>query len=102
MGSPAAASVQVDLRLYTVEALHAAAYRFADLGCTIGHVDWVKMTATVDFAVPLTDNEHDALLIRFKQELTDQVLRQRIRSETEAIRTLILAHAFADSAIAES
>ena len=91
----------VDLRLYTVEAMHAAVYRFADKGCCIDHVDWDKTTATVVFNQPPQEDEQASLLTQFKQELNDQTLRQRIRAETESIRNLILAHAFSDSALAE-
>lgn len=101
METPAAVLTQIDLRLYSVDALHAAVYRFANVGCSIEHVDWEGMTASVAFARPPIASEHASLLTRFRQELTDQVLRHRIRGETDAIRTLILAHAFSDSAIAE-
>ena len=90
----------VDLRLYSLDVVQAAAYRFGDLGCALTGVDWESNAASISFLLK-ADMSDEELLTHFRQELTDQALRLRIRTETEHIRNVILAHAFADSALAK-
>lgn len=91
---------EVDLQLYGEDAVHAAVYRYAALGAVVTGVDWTLKRANVSFSkVPEADLP--ALEENFRQELTDQVLRIKIRLETEAVRNLILANAFSDSALAQ-
>jgi len=92
--------IKVDLRLYAVEALEAAVYRFADRGFFLDDVDWDNKCARVAVYLSMSEQPTEELQVLFRQELTDQSLRHRIRAETEAVRNLILAHAFADSALA--
>ncbi len=101
MPAKEAACLAVDLRLYSVAAVHAAVYRFAEFGCRIQQADWDSMSAVVAFTPPDNDAAFATLIIRFQQELTDQTLREQIRAETEDVRNVILAHAFSASAIAE-
>jgi His-Xaa-Ser system protein HxsD len=85
----------IDLGVYRLSALQKTAYRLADR-CTvvIGSVDGAIVP--VSLAFPSGTGEEDAKSVArlFFQELLDQELREQIGSETGAIRSLILAHAF--------
>jgi His-Xaa-Ser system protein HxsD len=50
-----------------------------------------------------TENDADAeaLLAEFRNEVLDQVLRQRIRTETQETRNLILAVAFSSTGLVD-
>ena len=93
-------SLPVDLRLYGEDALHETVYRFAANGALISSVDWPNQTAHVHFS-KVADSATASLEEAFYQGLTDQVLRIKIRAETEAVRNLILANAFSDSALSQ-
>jgi len=85
--------LELDPKVYRLEAVQKAAYRFIDrltilisqyegqLVCEIEPVTGVK--------TPL-----EGILANFKRELLDQQLRLQIKEETESARNLILAYAF--------
>jgi His-Xaa-Ser system protein HxsD len=52
------------------------------------------MRATGEFDI-------DAEIKNFRTEVLDQTLRERIRSETEPIRTMILAQAFSRTGVVD-
>jgi His-Xaa-Ser system protein HxsD len=89
--------VVFDLAVYRLTAIQKAGYRFADrftlvLGARDGHA----VPARLQFkptTSPATAREATRL---FYQELLDQELREQIAEETNAVRTLILAHAFSN------
>ena len=76
----------------SVDAVQRAAYRFADrFSCDIS-----TKSEAIDVIVSFSDEDRDieADLADFRTEVLDQVLRERIRGETEDVRKLILALAF--------
>jgi His-Xaa-Ser system protein HxsD len=83
----------------SVDAIQRAAYRFSDrLSCELipGHDEYRCVL------VPISDDQDiRALVADFRTEVLDQVLRERIRTETEPIRTMILAHAFSRTGVIE-
>jgi His-Xaa-Ser system protein HxsD len=83
---------------YTIDAVQRAAYKFVDrftidLEDDATEIRCVVVTFTADEAAA------DGLLLDFKAEVLDQALRGRIRAETEPIRNVILAAAFAHLAL---
>ncbi len=48
------------------------------------------------------DSNTDSLVDRFRREVVDHDLRLQISSQTEAVRNLILAHAFSRTGITSS
>jgi His-Xaa-Ser system protein HxsD len=82
----------------SVDAIQRAAYRFSDrLSCELAPgTDEHRCTLTA-----VGDNDAGATVSDFRTEVLDQVLRERIRLETEPIRTMILAHAFSRTGVVE-
>jgi len=90
--------VVLDKTAHSAEAIHSAAYALAD---------------RVSFELRSNDDEWICCLIPtagvsgdpiadFRREVTDQVLRERIRIETEGVRNFIIAVAFQNTGLAES
>jgi His-Xaa-Ser system protein HxsD len=76
----------------SVDSLQRAAYRFSDrLACEI-----VDEGENLLVRAMLLDEDADAdpLIAAFRNEVLDQVLRERIRAETAEVRNLVLAVAF--------
>jgi His-Xaa-Ser system protein HxsD len=89
-----------DLAGYTVDAVQRAAYRFSDrLSCEIAVGE-----RAIEVRASVLDDEvdADALIAEFRNEILDQVLRERIRDETGDVRNLILALAFSRTGLAEA
>jgi His-Xaa-Ser system protein HxsD len=86
-----------DERVYSVEAIQKAAYRFIhlfalDMSIIDGNI--------VCVLTPTRDKSADGLehsLNEFKKEVLDQHLRLKIKIETEAVRNLVLGIAFSNS-----
>ncbi len=51
------------------------------------------------FSSPVSDEEGARLVEDFRKEVLDQDLRERLKSETEAVRNVILAHAFSKTGL---
>lgn len=89
------ASVRLDLRVYRLAAIKAAAYRLA-AQCTIAieNVNDDYVDAVLLFRKSPTEAGVREAICNFHQELLDQELREQLRQETEPVRALILAQAF--------
>jgi His-Xaa-Ser system protein HxsD len=90
-----AIALMIDERVYRLSAVKKAAYRMADR-CTavIGAPADPLVPLTLRFKPGTTDSGAREAARLFFQELLDQELREQIADETNAMRTLILAHAF--------
>jgi His-Xaa-Ser system protein HxsD len=95
---PASIEVTFDAASHSVNAIQRAAYRFSDrFSCEL-------VSGEVEHRCVLTvvgDIDLDAQIADFRTEVLDQVLRERIRAETEPIRTMILAQAFSKTGIVD-
>ena len=90
-------SLSFDRGAHSLDAVQRAAYRFSDrLSCDISEVP-----ETIEVKIHLGDgpSEPEAVLADFRNEVLDQVLRQRIRAETEDVRNLVLALAFSKTGL---
>jgi His-Xaa-Ser system protein HxsD len=82
----------------SVDAIQRAAYRFSDrLSCELlpgadEHVCVVRSRGNADIGEEVES---------FRVEVLDQTLRERIRAETEPIRTMILAQAFSRTGVVD-
>jgi len=87
-----------DSASHSADAIQRAAYRFCDrLSCELTSTETEHrclLTALGDVAI-------DAQTADFRTEVLDQVLRERIRAETEPIRTMILAQAFSKTGVVD-
>jgi His-Xaa-Ser system protein HxsD len=82
---------------YSAEALNRAAYKAAPLG-TVG-ISESETSWEVSLA-PSEGHDEESLSHEFHTNLADESLREVIRSRTEALRSLILAHAYSNTRIA--
>jgi His-Xaa-Ser system protein HxsD len=88
-----------DRDAHSVDSVQRAAYRFSDrLSCEIATTD-----GSVEVTASLLDEQADpdALVADFRNEVLDQVLRERIRVETGDVRNLVLALAFSRTGLAD-
>jgi His-Xaa-Ser system protein HxsD len=85
---------------YSIDSIQRAAYRFSDrVACEISVGDRsIEVRATV--LEEATDA--DAVAAGFRNEVLDQVLRERIRTETTDVRNLVLALAFSRTGLTDS
>jgi len=88
-----------DAASHTADAIQRAAYRLCDRISIELVSDETAHRCTLE---AVGDTNLDALIGDFRTEVLDQVLRERIRAETEPIRTMILAQAFSKTGVVDS
>ena len=94
------AMVELDFAAETasVDAIQRAAYRFCDrFSCELIPGE----TTHRCLLTPVDDVDVAAEVASFRTEVLDQTLRERIRAETEPIRTMILAQAFSKTGVVD-
>jgi His-Xaa-Ser system protein HxsD len=92
--------ISFDSSLHSGDAVQRAIYRFSDrLSCDLERDgDAWRCRLHVDTSeAPVADS----IVGDFRNEVVDQVLRERIRSETKDVRNLILALAFSQTELME-
>jgi His-Xaa-Ser system protein HxsD len=83
---------------HSIDSLQRAAYRMSDKLSA----DIVEADDRIDVTIHLVDDSGaDAVADEFRKEALDQVLRERIRAETEDVRKLALALAFSRTSLNE-
>lgn len=90
--------VVLDRGAYSADAIQRAAYKYCrnfSLELTTDERSFRCVLHSRQDPVP------EAVVAAFLSEVLDQVLRERIRTETAAVRNLILALAFADAPIGD-
>lgn len=94
---------RVCLKAFDLDTVKAVCYRFAAEGCQGLSVSDDGTSAEVRFRLASTVSaaEEQALVGRFHQDLLDQDLRKTVSERTELVRQLILANAFADTALVD-
>jgi len=90
--------LRLDNSIYSIEAVEKAAYRFID------RISVLTSQEDGNFLLDITFNTENLTVIQsilddFKKELLDQNLRLKIKSETEATRTLILSFVFSKTGL---
>jgi His-Xaa-Ser system protein HxsD len=93
-------NVTFDREHHSADAIQRAAYRFSDR-LSLDLV--VEPTVFNCRLMILSDDEAVAALIvhDFRNEVLDQVLRERIRDETEGTRNVILSLAFSQTSLVD-
>ena len=92
--------VVFDLSGYSIDAIQRAAYRFSDRLSVDIHSDATGFRCLLHVDGEPSEGEADVVAADFRREVLDQVLRERIRDETENVRNLILAFAFSNTGLA--
>lgn len=92
-------TVSFDRAGYSLDAVQRAAYRLSDSLS----VEIVQANGSIDATlhIPPGDSDPDLIVANFRNEVLDQVLRERIREETADVRNLILAVAFSKTGLAD-
>lgn len=91
-----------DERIYSIEAIQKAAYRFIHLFVMDLSIDKFELTCRL---TPTQKSSPEGIkhhINEFKKEVLDQHLRLKIKSETESVRNLILGIAFSKSGLIAS
>lgn len=86
-----------DERVYSIEAIQKAAYRYINLFCIDLSFSGSLIECIVTFDKSVSKDSVEHYLMEFKKEILDQHLRQIIKKETEPVRNLILGIAFSNS-----
>lgn len=95
--------VDVDTSLFSIDVIKGVCYRVADIAPSSLSLDKDNSNLSITFALPDDLDEYRVKDFRnsVNTNLIDEALREKIRSETEVTRNLILAYAFADSTLIE-
>lgn len=93
-------SISFDRSGHSLDAVQRAAYRLSDrLSCDVSENE---EAIEVTLHIAGDDSDPDAVLADFRNEVLDQVLRERIRTETADVRNLVLAAAFSKTGLTEA
>jgi His-Xaa-Ser system protein HxsD len=93
--SPEGHSLAIDTRVYSLEAIKKAAYKFADRTSVIIHGDSGSTVSVIfNFVGQNAKNDPKQVISDFCNELLDQELREVIKRETGPLRNALIAHAF--------
>lgn len=90
----------LETQSYTADAIQRAAYRFSDR-LSLDLVSEPQILRCVVHIASGDEEEADQIVGEFRNEILDQVLRARIRQETEGTRNLVLALAFSRTVLVE-
>lgn len=94
-------TIRFDARVFSLLAVKKAAYRYLDKFAAEIRLESPEIICMVKCMRPLSPTHLAELLDDFRKEVLDQDLREQIKSETEPIRRLILAHAFSQTGLAD-
>lgn len=97
----AADSVELvfDERLFSIDAVQKAAYRFIHIYAMDMSLSDDNISCTLTSSLEHSPEEAERYISEFKKEVLDQHLRIKIKTETEAVRNLILGIAFSNSGL---
>lgn len=94
--------LRFDSRVFSIEAVKNAAYRMAaSFDCDI-RIEGDDIVCDLKLRGNEANSNIDSLMDQFRREVVDHDLRLQISSQTEAVRNLILAHAFSRTGITTS
>lgn len=88
-----------DEMVFTIEAVQKAAYRYIHLFAAEIILNDGNIRCTLTPSQPLSPEGLEHYTSEFNKEVLDQHLRIKIKSETEAVRNLILGVAFSNSGL---
>jgi His-Xaa-Ser system protein HxsD len=94
-----ATSLAFDRHTYSLTAVKKAAYKYLDRFSADITIEDKKITCILRFTSSGDSDARARLVEDFRKEVLDQDLRETIKAETEAVRNLILAYAFSQTAI---
>ena len=93
-----ATSLAFDSHTYSLTAVKKAAYKYIDRFSADISIGDKKIICVLRFSFPGDSDARTRLVEDFRKEVLDQDLRETLKQETEAVRNLILAYAFSQTA----
>ncbi len=94
-----AISVNFDSQVFSLMAIKKAAYKYIDAFAADITIENHEIRCVLSLTSPRTEESSARLVDDFKKEVLDQDLREKLKDETEAVRNLVLAHAFSKTGI---
>src|SRR5689334_13694657 len=91
--------VVFDTHVTSLDSLKKAAYRFIDRFSVEFLPSESAFLCVLRFGPDTSEESANLTVEDFRKEVLDQDLRASIKAETEAVRNLILAHAFSKSGL---
>lgn len=93
------AEISFDSVLFSIEAVKAACYRLLDRFSPEIELKDGKIVCHLTFDEGVSPAAAELLISNLRKEVLDQDLRLRLKTETEPVRNLILAHAFSKTGL---
>lgn len=87
-------TVKVSSKVYCLEVLKKAAYRFLDRGIVTLTPRGESVDCVIRFSTPKNPEDAKRIADEFLAEIIDQDLRRIVGDETATIRNAVLAYAF--------
>jgi His-Xaa-Ser system protein HxsD len=94
-------TLKFDERVYSVETIQKAAYRFINKFTADFELNDREILCHITIDSEHSDSQLQKLKADFKKEILDQHLRQLISKETEVVRNLILSATFLNTDLQE-
>lgn len=94
-------ALTLDSNVFCLAAVKKAAYRYMHSLAADISVRGNEVRCVLHFRPTLSEAEREQLVHEFRKEVLDQDLRERLKAETEAVRNLILAHAFSKAGLSD-
>jgi His-Xaa-Ser system protein HxsD len=91
--------VTLDSKVFSLIAVKKAAYKFLRNFSVDISLQSDLIHCELSLSSCISDEERDLLVEDFRKEILDQDLRERLKSETEAVRNVILAYAFSKTGL---
>jgi His-Xaa-Ser system protein HxsD len=91
--------IRFDSTLYSADTIKRALYKMSDRFSADIQVGDGCFICALHFASGKTAEGIALDVANFRKEVIDQDLREKIRTETESVRNLILAHAFSKTGL---
>jgi His-Xaa-Ser system protein HxsD len=88
-----------DSKVFSLTVIKEAAYRYLNVFAVDITAAGDQIQCVLNFISPVSDEKCRQMVNDFKTEVLDQDLRQKLRAETEAVRNVILAHAFSKTGL---
>ena len=94
--------ISLDANIYSQDAILKAAYRLSNYFVIDLKQDNTNFDVHISAVPKITDDQFDYSITEFKKNLTDEILREKIKKETENERNLILGIAFSKTDFQDS
>lgn len=92
-------TVSFDSKVFSLNAVKKAAYEYLHVFTPEISLVESQIQCVLTCASPTSEEARAKLVEELKKEVLDQDLREQLKAETEAVRNVILAHAFSKTGL---